>query len=247
MSTRLQKHADLSLEQVLIDLHHSRRERLFVTKAVGTCEPTSKLFYMSCMGRDKRCKSSSRHPCQGLCRCNTVGIDECECVKSLSEPMVEDNTNAFVKVVHRASDDMVETGKAIISKANEYIDFAADVISDVVKRSISAIKAIVKKKIEEACRKLATTKEDVKEQREKVKQLRAAYKKSRHSKHRRRRHLKRLFMKLGANGMEQILAVKNILKLLRDFFMARRTFLLPDLLFWAPVTPALQHTPQGRN
>ena len=29
MSTRLQKHADLSLEQVLIDLHHSRRERLF--------------------------------------------------------------------------------------------------------------------------------------------------------------------------------------------------------------------------
>ena len=43
--------------------------------------------------------------------------------------MVEDNTNAFVKVVYRASDDMIETGKALVSKANEYIDFAADVVS----------------------------------------------------------------------------------------------------------------------
>ena len=145
--------------------------------------------------------------------------------------MVEDNTNAFVKVVHRASDDMVETGKAIISKANEYIDFAADVISDVVKRSISAIKTIIKKKIEEACKKLATTKEDVKEQREKVKQLRATYKKSRHSKHSQTAAFKTLVHEVGVlNGMEQILAVKNIFKLLRDFFMGAKNLLLPDLL-----------------
>ena len=40
-----------------------------------------------------------------------MGIDECECVKSLSEPMKEDDTHFFMKTVDVASNDMKNAGK----------------------------------------------------------------------------------------------------------------------------------------
>ena len=55
--------------------------------------------------------------------------------------------------------------------------------------------------------------------------------KSRHSKHAQTAAFKSLVHEIGVlNGMEQILAVKNILKLLRDFFVGAKNLLLPDLL-----------------
>ena len=91
------------------------------------------------MGKNGNCRSSKHHPCKGLCRCNTVGMDECECVKSLKEPMVEDDTNAFVKTIHRASKDMIETGKALIEDVNDAVDFTKEAVGALVDKSIKII------------------------------------------------------------------------------------------------------------
>ncbi len=230
LSTSLRKHAGLSLDQVLIDLHHKNKQRVYKTKSIGKCEPTSWLHYTSCMGKNGNCRSSKHHPCKGLCRCNTVGMDECECVKSLKEPMVEDDTNAFVQTIHRASKDMIETGKALIEDVNDAVDFTKEAVGALVDKSIKIIKDSVKKKVKLAMNKISTTREDVDKQRAKVKAIRLSYNNTKHHRREQTRLFKELTHEIGVlNGMEQILAMKNILKLVKEFFIGAKNLLLPDL------------------
>ncbi len=231
LANRLMKHADLSLEQILIDLHHTQKTRIYKSKSVGECEPANFKYYVSCMGKNKNCRSSEERPCKGLCRCNTVGVDECECVKSLKEPMVEDNTNAFVKIVHRASDDMIETGKSLITEIDEMIEFSTKKIKQLASNSIKFIKKAVKLKVATALKKISTTKADVEKQQKKVKAIRLQYKRLGNSKAAQTRVFKQLAHEIGVlNGMEQILSIKNILKLIKGFFDGVKNMLLPDLL-----------------
>ena len=76
-----------------------------------------------------------------------MGIDECECVKSLSEPMKEDDTHFFMKTVDVASNDMKNAGKKIIEKADKAVDAIGDKFTEVVKKGIAFIKRNVIDKI----------------------------------------------------------------------------------------------------
>eukprot|EP00943_MAST-04B_sp_MAST-4B-sp1_P005474 g5474.t1 len=231
LANRLVKHADLSLEQILIDLHHTQKTRIYKSKSIGECEPANFKYYLSCAGKNKNCRSSDESPCKGLCRCNTVGIDECECVKSLKEPMVEDNTNAFVKIIHRASDDMIETGKTLITEIDEIIEFSTKKIKQLASSSIHFIRKAVKRKVRTALEKISTTKADVENQQKKVQAIRLQYKGLGNNRAAQTRAFKQLAHEIGVlNGMEQILSIKNILKMIKGFFEGAKNMLLPDLL-----------------
>ncbi len=226
----LEKH-DVPFEQILIDLHHSTGERIETTKARGKCEPSSWKYYTTCMGYDKACQSDEDYPCQGLCRCNTVGVDECECVKSLSEPEREDDVNFFVKAVKTASDDMKETGEKIIKKADEVVDKIGDKISDVVDKGIDFVKKNVIDKIKKFLQTFHTaSKHTVEIQKAKVQNAKADYYAAK-GKTEKRAALLKLSHAIGKlNGQQQMVAIKNTLKKALSILRGAGHLILPDML-----------------
>jgi hypothetical protein len=227
----LEKH-DVKFDQILIDLHHGEGKAILQARsAKGTCEPSSWKYYASCFGMNSACKSSKNNPCQGICRCNTVGADECECVKSLSEPEKEDDTFFFAKTVKVASKDMKKAGQKIIKKADEAIDKLGDKISDVVDKGIDFVKKNVIGKIVKFLHTFKTSsKHTVKRQKEKVENAKSAYYAAK-GKEEKRAALLKLSHAIGKlNGMQQIVAIKTTLKKALSILKGGAHLVLPDML-----------------
>ena len=233
LAEKLERHG-LPLEQVLIDLHHSESLEIKTSKARGKCEPSSWKYYASCMGMNSACTADSSDKCTGVCRCNTVGLDECECVRSLKEVMTEDENNALLKTLKLAKDDMVHTGQKVLDKVDRAVDFALGGAKKLLSRGVAVLKASVKKKIDLAIRSLGATREKTDRQMKHVETLRGNYHtlKGREAK---KEAFETLCHEIGVlNGMEQVLGIRNILRKVQRFLFKENhvDYLLPDLLVY---------------
>ena len=239
----LEKHG-LSFEQILIDLHHSEGKRILTSKASGKCRPSSWQYMASCMGKNSACKPDPRFPCKGLCRCNTMGIDECECVKSLKEPMKEDDTHFFMKTVDVASNDMKNAGKKIIEKADKAVDAIGDKFTEVIKKGMAFIKRDVIDKIKAFLHTFKTaSKQSVDVQKEVVKEAKVGYYKAK-GKAEKKEALLKLAHEIGKlNGMEQMVAIKTTFKQVLSILKGVGHAVLPDMLIiGANYGSTLSHT-----
>ena len=139
-----------------------------------------------------------------------MGIDECECVKSLREPMKEDDTHFFMKTVDVASNDMKNAGKKIIEKADKAVDAIGDKFTEVIKKGIAFIKRDVIDKIKAFLHTFKTaSKQSVDVQKEVVKEAKVGYYKAK-GKVEKKEALLKLAHEIGKlNGMEQMVAIKT--------------------------------------
>lgn len=237
-------HVGLPFEQVLIDLYQQ------TTAASGECELSSWKYLGSCNGKHSACRKKRSNPCQGICRCNTVGFDECECVRELSEPMVEDDKSAFVGIITEASKDMVSTGEKVLKKVDKVVDKIGDKVGDfidevgkVAGHGINWLKNKILRKLDETLKILRANKHTALRQQKKVELAKGKYFDVQ-GKEEKRAAFKVLAHEIGIlNGMEQVMAIKNMLKKAAEVLRGAGDYILPDMIIYgANYASALYHT-----
>ena len=220
---KLQSHG-LPFEQVLIDLH------VTTEKARGNCQPTSVWNYASCLGDNDNCEATDKNGCTGICRCNTIGIDECECVKSLDEKMVDDSREEFLKAVVSASKTMVQYGRKVLQELDDALDFTLQKVGGVLKQGINVVKKKVRRQLDVALKTIRVTKSSALQQKKKVQETKKLYFNA-VGKAQKLDAFNAMSHEIGVlNGMEQLLAVKNTMKQVVRALDGAANFLLPDML-----------------